>query len=227
MLTSTTVGAPNLPKKSLEQLIRAVWFAAVPGLFDSLIHDARNPLNAVTLNLEVLSEKLRALPNRMPSVDKNLRAIRAQVTKLDAILRRFAEFISARPVGEGEANLSDLVGRAVEVLGPEARAARVKLLAQIEPGLKVHFQEASAAPFVALHALLRAIQRSEPGGEVRVLVGREGDGVGLSVTHSAQVRGETHADVLSALELACVQNGGSVSVRGGEWRVVLPLVHQP
>ncbi|HME91896.1 MAG TPA: histidine kinase, partial [Myxococcaceae bacterium] len=141
---------PNFQAQALETMVRASWFAAVPGLVDSLIHDARNPLNALTLNLEVLTEKIHALPNSLPAADKNLRAIREQVFRVDSILRKFAEFIAARPAGQGEANLSELVVRAVEVLGHEARSGRVRMLSQIEPGLKVRFAELSAAPFVAL-----------------------------------------------------------------------------
>lgn len=227
MLTSTTVEIPDVRTQALEKMVRATWFAAVPGLVDSLIHDARNPLNALTLNLEVLTEKIRALPNPLPAADKNLRAIREQVFRVDAILRKFADFLAARPAGEGEANLSELVVRAVEVLGHEARSGRVRMLSRIDAGLKVRLGELSAAPFVALQPVLRGIQRSVPGGEISVSLAQEGERVRFTVTDSAGSGPETHADVLSSLEWVCTQNGGSISVRGADCQVVLPLVHQP
>lgn len=227
MLTSTAVETPNVQTRSLEEAVRATWFAAVPGLLDSLIHDARNPLNALTLNLEVLTEKLRALPTPLPAADKNLRAIREQVFRVDAILRKFAEFLSVRPTGEGEVNLSEWLAKALEILGHEARSGRVKVLSEIEAGLRVRFAEVAMAPFVALQPVLRGIQRCVPGGEISVSLAREGERVALTVTDSAEGNPETHSEVLSSLEWICVQSGGSVSARGADFRVVLPLVRQP
>src|SRR4051812_7861377 len=96
--------------------------AATTQLVESLLHEARNPLNALAINLEVLTEKLKDDAGAVdPSLEKNLRAMREQVFRTDAILRSFAEFLVTQQGHFSEMSLPEILERAVEVLGHEAR----------------------------------------------------------------------------------------------------------
>lgn len=70
----------------------------VADLSAGVVHEVRNPLNAIAIHVEVLSDKLRSqetgkLP---PSVEPNLEAIRKQIHRLDDIMRRFSDFAEGR-----------------------------------------------------------------------------------------------------------------------------------
>jgi hypothetical protein len=70
------------------------------------------------------------------------RAMREQVFKVDLILRNFSEFlVVGAPSMLSELNLSDVVERALEVLGHEARKRRVKVKAEVEPGLSARLDD--------------------------------------------------------------------------------------
>ena len=120
---------------------------------DGLAHDLRNPLNALALNVEVLQEKLsRASGGEVPAGPaKNLQALRDQVARLDALLREVAT-----------------------VLGHTARRAQVLLELEAPEGDRVQAPDPSLLRFLVLRTVLRAVDRTPPGGRVRLSVGREG-----------------------------------------------------
>lgn len=185
-------------------------------LVESLLHDTRNPLNALAINLEVLNEKLKdELGAVDPALEKNLRAMREQVFKVDLILRTFAEFlVLGAPAMLSELGLPDVLARAVEVLGHEARKRRVKVKLDVEPGLSARMDDPAALRFLAYHALLRALMRSEGGGEVQVTLRRAGDRALLRVQDGG---GEAEPSPLTqpAMEALGRARSVEVSIHGG------------
>ncbi|HEY8206154.1 MAG TPA: histidine kinase [Myxococcaceae bacterium] len=189
--------------------------AATPQLVESLLHEARNPLNALAINLGVLTEKLKDDAGSVdPTLEKNLRAMREQVFRVDAILRVFAEFLVTKPAHVPEVNLPDVLERAVEVLGHEARMRRVKVKLEVDKGLIVRLDDPSAMRFLAYHSLYRALLRSSPGTEVEVSLRRSGDRALLRVQDSGG-DGEPVAPAKPALEALGRAKSVEVSIHGG------------
>jgi signal transduction histidine kinase len=190
--------------------------AVTPLLVESLLHDTRNPLNALAINLEVLNEKLKdELGAVDPALEKNLRAMREQVFKVDLILRTFSEFlVVGSPAMLSELSLSDVLERALEVLGHEVRKQRVKMKVDVEKGVAVRMDDPAALRFLAYHAVLRALARSEAGGEVQVALRRTGDRALLRVQDGG---GEGEPTPLSrpAMEALGRARSVEVSVHGG------------
>jgi len=207
-----------------ESLVDAVRYGVVSTLMDSLLHDARNPLNALAINLEVLSEKLRGEGGLVPaSQEKNLRAMRDQIGRLDAILRQFGDFMAPRAGSLGPVPLSEVVLRAVEVLSHESRRKRLKVRTAVEAELTAGPAEPGAVRFVVVQPLLRAFRRAEPGTEVAVTLRRAGGEALLEVEDSASEAAEPASGVLVAVEREASKAGARVLVRGGLFQVAFNL----
>src|SRR3954463_13304181 len=96
-------------QETSDPVVGAARYSAIPALMDSLLHDVRNPLNALTINLEVLYGKLKAEMGEVPlSQEKNIKAMRDQIQRVDGILRQFHEFIVLRGGAAGEVDLSEV-----------------------------------------------------------------------------------------------------------------------
>ena len=52
---STAVTSVPAVQEGPDPVVGAARYVAVPTLMDSLLHDVRNPLNALSINLEVLA----------------------------------------------------------------------------------------------------------------------------------------------------------------------------
>ena len=143
---------------------------------DGLAHDLRNPLNALALNVEVLQEKLsRASGGEVPAGPaKNLQALRDQVARLDALLGQFARFLTPPGALQGGIALGTLLREVATVLGHTARRAQVLLELEAPEGDRVQAPDPSLLRFLVLRTVLRAVDRTPPGGRVRLSVGREG-----------------------------------------------------
>lgn len=206
---SPASGAPQLEEVS------AAAQGATTRLVESLLHDARNPLNALAIHLEVLTEKLKddsgAVP---PTLEKNLRAMREQVLKVDHVLRIFADFLIIEPNRLSEVSLGEALERALEALGHEANKRRVKVKLDLEAGLKVRLADPLALRFLAYQSLLRAVQRANPGSEVEVSLTRAG---GRAVLRVQDEGGDGEPNPLSrpALEALGKERSVEVSIHGG------------
>lgn len=217
---SSVMSSAPVAESGSEPLMDAARYSAVPMLTDSLLHDVRNPLNALSINLEVLSEKLKVEGVVPPAQDKNLRAMREQIFRVDATLRLFAEFLAARPGEASEATLSEVLTRALQVVAHESRRRRIQVQTQVEPDVKVQGPAASELPFLALHPLLRAFQRMDAEGEMTVSLKSEGLRAVFEVNDAAGIAAEPSPEVAAALTFACERLGVELHLRGGQCRLV-------
>lgn len=145
-------------------------------LVDSLLHDARNPLNAISIHLEVLVGKLRDEDGEVPpTVQKNLRAIREQVTRLDGMLRQFGAFLAPRREPASPVELGAMVQGACEVLGHVARTRRLTLAMTPESSVLLSAREPSALRRLLLVTLAGAIRATPEGQALSVRVVRDED----------------------------------------------------
>lgn len=215
MVSSTARrGAASTPGAHRPEEVIAASHAAISPLVESMLHDARNPLNAMAINLEVLAEKLKDETGTVdPALEKNLRAMREQVFRADHTLRAFADFLINEPERLPDIPLADVLPRAVDVLGHQARIRRVKLKLEIEPGVAVRLADSAALRFLAYHSILRAVQRSAPGDEVEITLRRAGERAALRVQDVGD--GEPNPFTRPALEALGREQSVEVSVHGG------------
>ena len=188
-------------------------------LLDSMLHDARNPLNAISIHLEILGEKLRK-SGAPANVDSNLEAIRTQLLTVDEILKRYAEFIHPRHRGEGQFSPSKTVEEAVKLLGYECRRKNVEISTALEPSLSARSLDCFSLPSLILTLLLRSLDRAPSGSKLRVTVSAEnGDAVVVVWQAGPDVERSSHD---SALEALCGQCGGRLIRREGASGVAFP-----
>lgn len=208
--------------------------AARAHLFERLsagfVHEARNPLNAMAIHLEVLADKLRdaetgELP---PQLARNLDAARNQVRRLDDLLRRWGEFSCERSDVE---DLAACVRRAAGLCEYHVRRAGLELSVEVERGLAV--ERAGLVCQALTELLLLSARRAAPGSTIRLAAaGHEDD---LSVSF----RGEGAEDVatkegedpaVEAVRAIARRLGGELTHASGPtwgWSLRLPRAAAP
>lgn len=216
---ATPLSSPSLRDPDRGEAER---YALAARLMDSLLHDARNPLNALSINIEVLAEKVRlqsggTLP---PSQEKNFRAMRDQIRRIDGILRLFAPHVAQVGHARTSVDLSELVAQAAEVLAHEARRARVRLLLDVAPGLAVCTEDLPALRFLVTRTILLGIEGSAVGGEVSVLLEHAQGRAVLRVGGGAP----SQSEALGAVQAFAERLGGMWSAKPRELSVSLPLL---
>ena len=212
---------PQLPTLDVD----ACRYQTFSRLVESLMHEVRNPLNALSINLEVLTERMRGQSGgTLPANhEKNLTAIRTQLQRVDATLRAFAEFLCPTVDSQNPTDFSASIVRAMDLLAHETRRGRVTFEHSVVPELSVRFKRSALVPFLALQPLLQSIARSSPGSVINVSWTRmDGEKAAFEVRDASGVV-EPPGVVLEGMKRACTDEGLELLSEAGRFVLTLPL----
>jgi signal transduction histidine kinase len=212
---------PGPPSSAASALIRAVRWSSAVSLMESLVHEVRNPLNALAINVEILQEKLaRASGGEVPAAQaKNLQAMRDQIARVNGLLGEFARFLAPPPGAPSVLSLSAVLREALAILGHTTRRARVRVTVDVAEGqAAVAAMDPSALSFLVMVPVLRAVERTPEGGQLRVSVRDEGARIVLHVQDGGREEGGD-SEVEEALAEAAREYGAEFHVRGSQLRL--------
>lgn len=91
-----------------------------------LAHEIRNPLNAMSLNLELLEEQLERGTSAVSAAEL-ASATRVETGRLARLLADFLAYARPSPLVTVPADLNEPASEAVSFLGPEAKMRRIAL----------------------------------------------------------------------------------------------------
>jgi len=144
-----------------------------------LVHEIKNPLSTLRINLTLLKEDLgQALPGER-SLCQRVEMLEQEVGRLDAILSDFLRYAGMRRLEREPCDLKALVDRMVDFAGPGFRRDGVELEADVEP-LSVPL-DVALFKRALFNILLNAQQAIDGRGHVRITGRREGDRAVLEV----------------------------------------------
>lgn len=193
-------------------------------LMDNLLHEARNPLNALSINLEILAERLRRDRGLSPAQEKSIRTMREQIGRVDATMRRFADFLSPRPGSTEPVDVSAMVENALDVLGHEARRRRIQVKAAIGPGLRSPGEDSPALHALVMLSIARGLARSPGGGALEVTLTAEGREAALKVEDGGAGAPEPWPETTESLGVLSQRLRGSLTVHGSVLELRVPLL---
>ena len=184
--------------------------AALGRLMTGVAHEVKNPLNAMTIHLELLKQKLAAVPEVVtvpagppgvggPRVDlsKHVNIISSEIRRLDEVVNGFLKFARPDELKLQPVQLSALISDVVTTALPEADARGVTIKTECPSNLP----EINADPGMLGQALLNlainACQAMPTGGSLRitcrpddrgrVVVDVEDTGVGIPPEHLSRI----------------------------------------
>jgi signal transduction histidine kinase len=233
------------------QAAEAERLAYLGTLAAGLAHEIRNPLNSLSLNMQMLEEDL-ASPQAVSSQKKLLTITRSEISRLERLVSDFLSYARPRPMRLRTVPAADLLERAREVVAREfALRGAIFEVADESPGAAVRVDDEQLQQLL-INLLQNALAASEGTGRPpRVVLRsrREGPRVLLEVEdNGAGIPDEIRERIFelffstrkggSGLGLAIAErvvraHGGELSFeselgKGSTFRVALPLaVAQP
>ena len=151
-----------------------------------LVHEIRNPLNSINLNLQILEEDLSIEnPNAPSEVQKRVRRIRGEVERLDRILTDFRRYANLPPLTFEACDLAVLIEEVLDFNEPEAQKQNVQVNREIQALPPVQLDQ-SQFKQALLNLIINGVQAMENGGTLTVRAKPLNEGVQIDVEDTGQ-----------------------------------------
>ncbi len=133
-------------------------------LTSGVAHEVKNPLNAMTIHLELLKERLGTSRDL---VQDNLEVIGNEIKRLDRAVQGFLKFVRPQELALTSVDLNGLLHELEALLSPEWQTAGVRFVADLDPELHSIRADEELLRQTFLNILLNACQAMPKGGTVR------------------------------------------------------------
>ena len=184
--------------------------AALGRLMTGVAHEVKNPLNAMTIHLELLKQKLAAVPElvtvsagsgdpgpRGTDLSKHVHIISSEIRRLDEVVNGFLKFARPEELKLQPVRLDALISDVVTTAMPEAEARHVTIQAECPASVPAINADPGMLSQALLNLAINACQAMPNGGTLRiacrtddrrrVVVDVEDTGVGIPPEHLSRI----------------------------------------
>ncbi len=148
-----------------------------------LVHEIKNPLNAISINLQLLDEDLQDLDSeRDKKMSSRVQLLQKEVSRLDSILSDFLRF-AKRPVLHFEkCDINEIIESVLDFIGPEAIQNSIRILRNFDTKLPKCNLDSNVIKQALLNVILNAQQAMPNGGELMVRTYQDSKDVFIDIT---------------------------------------------
>jgi len=162
-----------------DQLNLASRLAAISRLTSGVAHEIKNPLNSISLRLELLrSRVLPELPEAQPELD----VIAQEIVRLDRVVRTFLDFTRPVELQTETLDLAALARRLLDLVRPEAEQHSILIH---EEGLDIGAPvrgDSGLLQQALLNVLRNALEAMPSGGKLTVRLQQSADNAVLEIS---------------------------------------------
>ena len=177
MLVARNVGYLNQVHSTLNYSRKA---AAIGRLLAGVAHEVKNPLNAMTIHLELLKQKVGSIkdPITVPAhggglarpldLAKHVNIISSEIKRLDEVVAGFLKFARPDELKLQPVALANVVQDVVLTISPEAQRRRVTIREECPPLLPEINADQGMLMQAVLNLAINALQAMPEGGLLRL-----------------------------------------------------------
>lgn len=159
-------------KKSTEELIENEKTSSVLLLAAGVAHELGNPLNSLTIHLQLIERKLRKLQasKETSSLTESIRICQGEVTRLDGIIRNFLEAIRPRPPDLSEVNIVEVIEDVLRFQAKELEDRGLRIEGELPVSTPVIMADTNQLKQVFFNLIKNAMEAMQPGGTLGIRV---------------------------------------------------------
>ncbi len=146
-----------------------------------LVHEIKNHLGTLSLNLQLLEEELHEPEtNRERRALHRVQRLRTECSRLTDLSTDFLRFARLREINAVATNLKDVVEEMLDFYAPTARQAGIEIKAFVSADLPPVLLDRELFKQAILNLILNAVQAMPEGGELTIQGDCRGEEVCLS-----------------------------------------------
>jgi len=221
-------------KKSTQELIENERTSSVLLLAAGVAHELGNPLNSLTIHLQLIERKLKKLRDakEAAALTESIQICQGEVTRLDGIIQNFLEAIRPRPPDLAEVNVVEVIEDVLRFQEKEFADREIKIEGELPESTPLIMADRNQLKQVFFNLLKNAMEAMQPGGMLGIRVRADDDsvfvrvadaGVGIkpedlaklfSPYHTTKVGG--HGLGLMIVQRIMREHGGQVGIESKE-----------
>ncbi len=170
-------------KQSTEARIESEREASLRLLAASVAHELGNPLNSLTIHLQLIGRKLKKLKTAKDpdaaELAESVRVCEGEVERLDGIISNFLEAIRPRPPDLAETNLTEVLAEVLRFQQRELADRSITVEAETPASLPRVMADRNQLKQVFFNLIKNAAEAMTPGGRLRIRAHADDDNVFL------------------------------------------------
>jgi signal transduction histidine kinase len=168
-------------RRAHAEVVQSQKLATLGYLAAGMAHEIRNPLNSISLFVQLIKEGLDD-PEKLEYVEKILK----EVDRVDATLRNLLD-TAKRPRYElTEVNIEKLIGQALEEFLPQTDSQKISVTFTSDCSTPMLKADPSELEQIFTNLFLNAIHEMPDGGELKVGLRNEGENLCILVSDSGK-----------------------------------------
>jgi signal transduction histidine kinase len=165
-------------------------YAELAELAGSFIHEIKNHLSTLGLNLQLLAEDFQDPQSQRERRALNrVQRLQNECQHLVDVSNDFLRFARVQEVNRVPTELGKLIEEMVDFFGPTARAAHIEIKCYLPADLPVVLLDRDLFKQALLNLMLNAEQAMPAGGELTIQASRTPEGVTLSLIDTGKGMG--------------------------------------
>jgi len=171
-------------KKSTEELIENEKTSSILLLAAGVAHELGNPLNSLTIHLQLIERKLKKLQNSKESgaLADSIKICQGEVTRLDGIIRNFLEAIRPRPPDLSEVNIVEVIEDVLKFQEKEIEDRGLKVEGELPASTPVIMADRNQLKQVFFNLIKNAMEAMQPGGNLGIRVRADDQSVYIRIS---------------------------------------------
>ena len=164
-------------KLSMEAQIENERIDSIVRLSAGVAHELGNPLNSLTIHLQLIERKLAKLETNteIDGLSESLSICQDEVTRLDGIIRHFLQAVRPRKPDLDELNLIDLVSEVLRVQEVELRNRCLDVNVEVGESIPPILGDREQVKQAFFNLVKNAMEAMQPHGKLRVLINSDDD----------------------------------------------------
>jgi PAS domain S-box-containing protein len=157
-------------KQTTERLIEDEKTSSVLLLAAGVAHELGNPLNSLTIHLQLIARKLKKLKTSpdLESLGKSVKVCQQEVRRLNGIITNFLEAIRPQPPDLAETNLVDVLDEVLRFEAGELKNRGITVEAEAQADLPPILADRNQLKQVFFNLIANAMEAMGPGGKLKI-----------------------------------------------------------
>lgn len=167
--------------REAQETLESERIAALQLLAAGVAHEIGNPLNSLTIHLQLLERRLRKLPEKdREHFIQPLSVAQEEIKRLDSIVTQFLRAVRPAPLQRAPHDLNSLVRDAADFLAPELKSRNILLELDLAPGLPVLDVDQDQLKQAFFNIVKNASEAMKQGGLLKIRTGSDADWINVT-----------------------------------------------